>query len=428
MIKYFLRFYFLSIALILCACTNYENSSAQGSIISGAKILSSNSPAPQKATELANAAENLFAADGIKESHDLALQALHQDATNEKAGFIKVITEAILIQKGIFTRVLPLFEHNMRIYNIYGSFADNYERNWSEALINFLRDGKPDIKSENDLQKHLDLTIQSLDKIRLFAKNNKDQELTIKANSFLVPDLIERYANACEIKTLADLTYQVSCPDANSRFNITLNRADFEQIQHTAAFWMVYATVANAYDLSGTFSAFNINFNQGELSPQQILDKIFQNKNFGHLRPKAKQQLQAVKEMGVDLLGGIDWAMSQQSKICPLGKPDPNNLPGHLMNTGYCTTPEFKAMRDMLDLILSGKSVDLTVGTNTPYTTQYTAIAFFDNPVTDLRKLGPIKINSCMQLESVGDPTFGGIFPKGDANIILKNIPQNCGY
>jgi hypothetical protein len=52
-------------------------------------------------------------------------------------------------------------------------------------------------------------------------------------------------------------------------------------------------------------------------------------------------------------------------------------------------------------------------------------MGLFDNPVKDLRKLGPWKYEGC-SVRHVGDSTLGGIFPNGDANQLLALEPGSC--
>jgi hypothetical protein len=412
------------LTIIFCACSNQQDSSKIITHISASSIVNSNLPPTEKSEELAKAAELLLTAEGFSQASDLSKLALKQDPNNLRAGFIQAVTAPLVLQKGILARLRPFAQKNP----VYLQELDKQIsslKSFDAGIANFLLDGQADISNEAQVQEYLDLTIQSLSHLRKFLKANLDAELTIRATSLLAPDLIERYASACELKTTETYEYELVCPSATARFSVTLNRADFDSLRAIVAYGQTYLILATAYDLSGaTDSAVSL-LDQKNINPQMLADSLLSLANFGHLRKQNK--LSEIKSMGLDLVSGLNWAMSHQDLLCPKGQQDNHNRVGKLLNTGLCFGSVYQPYVEMLDTFLKGNvmSADTTIG-GTPYVVKHQGILLMTNPIKDLRSLGPLRFNTCGQLQSVGDATIGGALPNGDFNEILRLDTASC--
>lgn len=409
--------------ILVAACAPSSSPKSTSLKISAGIVANSNLPPAQKAEELAKQAEQLLTAQGFLQALDVADLALKQDPQNFRAGLIKAYLGTVMEMKGIVVRLRPLAERNPKALENYKKTVAQIQNEEPESsLKKFLFDGQPDIKTETDLQLHLDRMSQALQNFREFLKANKTAEITVRANSALVPDLAERFVSACEIKETANLEYELICPPSESRYDITLNQADLAYLRDQASFLEIVISAYNAYDVTG---AIDVAASMNKSNPQKIKDRLFQNKKFGLIRNQ--QTLPKIKELALDYAAGLRWAMANQSTLCPRGYPDPQNRPGKLNNKGTCVNSYFQPYIDSLESIMKGEVQTLESERNgKSHKTQMKPTVLLDQPISDLRSLNPTKIDRCAQILEVGDPTFGGVFPNGDANIVLPLRIEEC--
>jgi hypothetical protein len=411
------------------ACTPREKLPlGEVSKISLASLVDSQMPSKDKAEELAKAAEQLLSAEGLVEANQIADLALKEDPQNFRAQFIKKISQVYLTQKGLVVRLKPLAEKHPELLLAYNNFVEDAKKSENEApgLNRFLNDGKPDIQTEKDFQEFIDTLSMAFEELRLFAKANLDKELIIKNNGYLFKDLASRYARACEIKTTANLEYELICPPNATRFYVTLNRADFEGIQFASTWYVIALAVMNSYDITGSVDVMqNYPLATRNQNAQKIYDDLVKKEKLGLLRSPVS--LQQIKGLGQEAVVTLRWAMANQSTLCPYGSDSYRNRVGTAMPGGVCMSGMFKPFVDTLADFYSGTPVARTASRNgQSYTARVNYTAFFDNPAADLRKLGPWKYDSCGSIREVGDPTLGGILPDADANKILPLEPARC--
>jgi hypothetical protein len=428
-----------ALLLSLTACTGSKKSNV--ATIDAASIVASTTLSKeQKADKLAKAAEQLLTAQGFSYANDVADLALEVDSANLRAQFVKALLGPIMVQKGIYKRVKPLADLDQATSEQYALEVAQFENQVPNSTVKeFLFDGQEDIKNEADIQNYFDAFANSFKVIREFAKSNKNSELKVMTSDAFYQKMLERYATSCEVYQTGHYEYETNCPDVREMLEVSLNRADFEAIQHMAAGMELYLSLMNSYNLTGSIEKAISSKGQDEES-QKVLEDLLKNKDFATIR--SGNGFQKVKTMGLDYIAGARWVMQMQNKLCPLGEMNPKNRIGMLLNNGLCTDKS-NAVNDSLNLskvmdVLNGKVIENVefgreysweydavtntwVDTSKPgYFTNVKPMAIFDTPIADLRSLAPTAYDKCGQVTAIKDPTFGGVFVKGDYNVLLS--------
>jgi hypothetical protein len=411
---------------LISACANDSHSGSDHILLSAAAIVNSNATPADKAEQLARQSEVLLTAQGFLQASTLVDLALQNDPNNLRAKFIKVMMGPVLAVKGMNIRVRPLAEKDPKVLKEYENDIEKTKAEMPDSSFkDFLFDGQPDIHDEAELQAQFDNIAQAFENIRVFVKSIKaTTELTVKANTLLVPDLNQRYAMACEIKETKNLEYELICPPSENRYNVTLNQADFANLRDLAAAYEMSFALYNSYDLSGAIEVAKSKKSR-KVPAQEFVNDLLKKSNFGHLRPTSK--IQNMKEWGLDYVAGWQWIVDHQDTLCPRGQNSGKNRPGMWLNEGICYGSYLQPYIDSLQTILTKENQDLesTKGGKT-YATKFNPMRLFDNPVADLRALGPFTIDKCNQLVKIGEPTMAGVFPAGDANSVLPLRMEKC--
>jgi hypothetical protein len=418
---------FVALSLTLNACTP---SVKDGSVtnVSASLIDSSNLPENAKAEEFAKAAEKLLTAQGFSEADQLATKALEKDPKNLRGGFIKVLLAPIVLQKGIVARIKPLAERVPQTKKNYENYLVDLKNNETLGNIRaYVLEGPADISTETQLQDHLDKIRMSLQNLRLFAREHKNQELTVEATTYLVPNLTERYARACEIKETANLEWQLVCPGPETRTHVTLARADWELLQYFASYLEMAVALGDAYDLTGAADVAKVFSAEENPAPEKVYAKLLENPKFGTLRGEAA--LKSIQAIGLEFVGGLRWISANQKTLCPTGEwNNPRNRVGMWVNTGVCLPSSYiDPMAEALAKTFKGEPTQITSESKgVAYTASTNYVALFNHPPKDLRAFGKVEFNACGSLIAVEEKTFAGVFPDGDANKVLPLTGQGC--
>jgi hypothetical protein len=413
-------------AFFLSACTQYTPSGAIPSHISAAAVLSSEASPQDKAETLAKQAETLLTAQGFLQAAKVVEQALKEDPHNFRAGLVNALLGPALEMKGMMVRPRPLFEKNPALLSAFENDVKKNQARPASTLKDYVFDGKPDIFTEEQLQDTSDRFTQKLDDLRIFLRNAKTQEITVKANTFLVPNINERFAEACDIVETANFEFTLKCPPSEKRFDVTLNPADFAALRDFVATQEIQFAMYGSYDLSGAVEAAKQDANMdAESFAQALSNKIFENPHFGKLRPQTK--IQKIKEFALDFVSGMRAAMLQQTQLCPKSYENPKNRPGMLFNEGICAGAYLDPYMKDIEAKFSGNiysytSAPLAAGTEV----KMYPMKLIATPVVDLRSLGKLTFDKCGNLIAAGDPTFGGTFPAGDANSFFAKNEGLC--
>lgn len=414
----------VSLMASLVACGNGNSANNSGLTEIDAASITSNPQLTkqQKSEKLARASEQLLNVQGFAYADEVADLSLNLDPSNVRAKFIKAILSPIIAQKGIYNRVKPLADLDAKVSREYIENMAKFDVETPNSTVKeFLLDGQPDIRNEVDLQEYLDSVAGSFNGIREFAKKHKNSELTVMASDTLYKTMLGRYQSSCQVHKVSEGKYEANCPDVRDVMEIKMNRADFEALQHLAAGYELYFSLANSYNLSGSINkALSWQHNQQE-EIQSIIDDLIANKDFATLR--GKNGFQKVKAMGIDAIAGARWIMSNQNALCQAGRSHARNRIGMLFNYGLCMDRS-NAVENSKDLsivseILAGKILD-EVKLKGDYVTSLKPISLFEAPIADLRSAMPLSYDRCGNVTSLKDSTLAGVFIKGDANAYLS--------
>lgn len=424
----------VSMSMLACQKPSSEQSQMVSFTVSMSALVGSKLPAPQKAEELAKAAELLLTADGMFEAYSMANAALKIDPNNLRAGFIKALLAPMMAFKGLYGRGKKFAEKHPKTFNESGTLEE-WEAKTNPISVRFLEDvpkGVGELNRESDLQDVVDQFLDAIDQLRLFAHNHKNSELTLKENSILFPDLSLRYAQACEITTVTDGEYELKCPDSRIRHEVSFNRADFEGVEMMAMTTNLFLRFYNAYDLNGAYDISEKNFDLPKDTQQSLFyQQILQNPEFGKLRKN--NQLKEMKGQATGIIASFDWIAANQGTLCKNPGPspmdgDPHNRVGMAFNKGLCFPMIYKqALLNPFIEVINGKTVysEKTAADGTPVKVQVNYFALLDHPVSDLHDLGPFKFDACGGLLSA-DPNFGGAFPNRDGNQLWPLAAAKC--
>lgn len=414
-------------AVVACSNDKDQKSGLEVSQISSAAVMNSNLSNTKKAEELASQAEELFSAQGFEEASKVVKLALKQDPKNLKASFFNAFLDVLMELKGISMRTKPLATKTAEGKQNFEDSITELEAKGDTALAKFYLDGKPDIQTEAQLQKQFDSIALQLQKLSQFLKTTGNAELTIKANTVLVPDINKRFADACEIKESEELVFELVCPPSENRYLVTLNQADFSNLKDFASVSQIMMSMYTAYDISGVTDVAVVQEKNPDMTPEQNINAMLKNPNFGKLR--AQSQLQNVKTWGLDITSGLRWAMENQATLCKSGTPSGTNRPGMFANQGICVDAALNPYIKNIEDILNGTPQDIenkSADKSQTYASKVTPMNFLNNPISDLRKLGPFKYNKCGFVVAMEDQSAGGIYPNKDANKILAINIEVC--
>lgn len=412
---------------LLMSCSkpagNYDISRISSSSILSDSTLSDS----EKSEAIAKQAEVLLTSQGFKQASEVVNEALKLDPENLRAKLIRHLLNPLMAQKGILVRFYPLMRKNPKLLKEYQEYVNSVlDKVPESSLKKFLLEGEEDVQTEEQFLAWLDAFSESLRQLSAFIKTIKDQEITIRANTNLIPDLMHRFALACEIITTASLEYELKCPPSSKKFDVTMDRADFEMIASFSAIYQANIYFYNSYDLSDAVKVSSVYLNDKRLSSEQKLEHFFRNSKFGKLRPQSK--MKEIKPLLLELISALNWAVARQNTLCPKGNLDAKNRFGMLFNTGLCLPGFTVSFLNSYESILKGEPQEkiLQKANGTSYKTKINYTALIENPISDLRSLLPIKFDACGNVEKINDNTLGGTYPARDANIAIPMENSVC--
>ena len=398
--------------------------------VDAANVLNNNSLNTQdRAEQLAKSAEQLVSVQGFAYASDVADLALQLDPNNLRAKLVKAALAPVMAQKGILARIAPLVGRDPALRDEYNRLIGEIQtRAPNSTLKSFLLEGPADISTEADLQKYLDDLADGFGSLRQFAKNSKNETITVRVSDAFFDIMKKRYEDACTVVQTSPNVYQYDCPSVLNMLEVNLNRADFESVQQVAAGYELYVSLWNSYNASGAVQV-AINNRRPGMRPTtpQVIDELLLNPVFGTIRPG--NGFQKVRDMGVDAVTGYRWITSNQASLCPLRSPQPRNRIGFLFNWGVCLENSIEAAANVqkTEDALAGLPVQVTFRgrAGLQHSTRINPSAWMNTPIANLRVLTPLRINRCGELAEVADRTAGGLFPMRDVNAALL-VSNSC--
>lgn len=425
--KFFIFGIIISIISSITACYKSPGNELYVSRVSAASHLNANVEDVDKAELLAKDAEELLQADGFLEAKRVATLALKLDPHNLRAGFIYNFLNILSTFKGYFTRFKPLNDKYPEFAKESQEFESKVRTSNKQSLIKFLEQGEPDIDSEEKVQQFYDDFGSAILEFQKFLELTKDQELTLKPHYLFINDINSRFVNACEIIETANLEFELKCPEDRIRHQVTMNQADFELLKDMSNFYYVSVGFLTSYKFNGYLEVANrMAANQVRLTGGEKYNQLLENNpQFGKLRNR--QILTETRKRLKEIIISLNWIMENQATLCPKGDASAANRLGMFFNHGVCLHPMMMSYLQQWEGYLSGKPEKIeSAKEGHTYKTEIYYTALFDNPVSDLRSLGPIKFNACDGVVSVGDLSLGGMFPNNDANTFILNTSEKC--
>ena len=404
----------LGLIIALSSCTKETTIYSQAPERVQDKVVVNTDP-NKSATELIEAAEQLFGPYTFMLTHKMATHALEKDPTLFKAQFYYYLTKKFEAFRGVFYKIDPVLTAKEK-----ANFNKFLNKDLPNSPIKAFLTEKigPQFKTRSEVQSVMTEYFNSTAEFYRFIKKNETQALELNVNPYVFEKQIkDRMKDSCKV-TETDGQYEFIC-DISEIATVKLNMADFIGMRAIAAGEILYGILQTSYSLDG-IDKLDLDENKN-LTSKQKTELLFSNPKFGKLLPK--NLLGMVKEIGSDMSAASKWAMQHQNEIC---KP----RPGYLYDSGLCTknNDETQKMLVFLDSSLGGQliDVDLKVSDNPEQkeSVKLDLFKIFENPIQDLRQIKPINWQ-CDKATSFSDNTIGGLFVENNANRYLLETRCN---
>ena len=384
------------------------------------------------AEELALAGEQLISGYNFMLADYVFQQSLAKDPNNFRAQFYTNFLKSLMSLKGIVTRVRPYLRETGQL----SRWEDSVRKSPDSAMKSFLLSGREDISNLAGLQEVLMDFRDGIGAFRNFLRQNQDQEFKVNLN----PDLLKgitlgeesrRYCYVKEADNMNGLKIIESGEVANEHFKPTkivvecdfknfltrtLNSADMVALTQYYSGIYLTLTMYTGYTIEGIEKVLS-QPNFEKLSSRQK-QKLFESiPTLGKLHPREK--LSQVVALGSDLLAALNWTVDHQNQLCPKGAGGFNQRPGRLFPDGICVTEtndQGERLTAILEAVLRGPiQADLENQDGVKVRTEVDYLAWFRNPVKDLRNVSPMTYDNNDCVTALKDKTLGGIFVQGDA-------------
>lgn len=379
-----------------------------------------------EAAELADAGEQLVTPYTFMLADKVFAMALQNDPLNKKALLYKALLKPVMTYKGIATRIKPL----ARKYGSIGNLESSIEKIPKSPLRNFLVDGAEDITSDKQVQDLLVAQREAYNDLRLYFKNNSDVDMTLNLNPYIFGSrILENWSKSCRVVENGPNGLTVTC-DSQDIATVKYGVADAVAAAQAVAGWVLFYDMYTAYSIEGVEKIYKQLENNPQLTPEQRQNLIESVPTIGKIRKD--QKLSRIFELGADLAAAAKWAMQYQKELCPLGEGH-ENRPGYIGKFGICITKPDELTKNLALLEQGlGGALNLTIkdGAGNMRDTTINAVQFVKNPPADLRTIAPSAwCPNGKTPSALRDATFGGFYPKQDANVmILKPCTDELGF
>ncbi len=424
----------LAIVLGLAGCGSKGNSENPGKVT--IKATSTMEPEP-----LALAGEQLVSPDTFMLADKVFDMALVKDPGNFRARFYKAVLKPLMVFEGINKRLRP--------YVIAKGDIKKFDRVAKEMpnspLLDFLVNGPEDISNVEGIQALVDKYTGALVELYEFLKTNEEQTLVINLNPHIWEQRIQHDSQSnCSIVRDDGEETRVVC-DIREILQRKLATADMIALRQNIAGMILYAIIYNAYTLDGVDDLVRLPSSRSEGrastpisrsrdsllaeradTPAETFTRLENLPKFGLLR--ASHHLKALRTFGADSVAAWKYVRDNQGTLCPAVEyPWQKRRKGHVFENGICmdgVRSEEEKNIALLDQLLRGPGAILvSTGDGRKVSVMLDAFRIADQPVTNLKTLFPSQYNRCGQAIALRDPTFGGILPNGEGNLLLK---QEC--
>lgn len=379
----------------------------------------------ERAEQLTQAAFREMFGRNLYYAHEIALAALQLDAQNQGAQFLAYMLHPLEHTRGLLNRL------NLEKWKFSRRSRQRYENMKKDSAGYYGRLPGPtspiqDTKSLNEfleqLEPYLLHSIAGLKSLRTMAYEIEMEE----------PDE-DGISSKCRVLRLNELKYDTKNCDSVQRTKTVVDRLDVEALLYIHIATLIYIRLYSAYEIPGTYQALKANAKQ-RLKPDKMLAFLKTFPGFGKL--KANHRLSDLLVLGGDLINGLDFFQKNMGKLCNFEVRSSTRFSAGFMCfesvdsrliPGLGVFQMVEALETNLRL---GRPHSFNLNVNEPDTIGIGSQAerrarfairmdlteWLKNPMADLRPILPTRTSGCGAFRGFADPTFGGIFPDGDAD------------
>lgn len=378
------------------------------------------------------------------------VMALEKDPNNKKAQFYRAFLKRFMVTRGILNRVRTYAQN----YGKPEELAKTIRAVPKHPLKEFLLDdsGLKPIGDLDGIQQFLTEYRNALSEFRSFVSKNPNLEFEVYLNPYLFDrEIRQNLQDSCVALQNTETGFEVECRTESIAL-VKVNIADLLVLKQMVAGEQLYMTLMTSYSMKGLEGYFqereaskkevctehtydgwdhaaqtsvpmtylDCQTVYPEETNQELWAKITQPKSALVLR--ADNGMKEVKNLGADFAAAAKWALRYQRELCKAGYETKQNRPGFLFSEGLCVEDanEAKNALALFDKILQGAvQMDVTSGEGELVKTDVNLFAPFVNPIKDIRSVMPSAWNSCGEAIALKDRTLGGLYPRGDGELIL---------
>ncbi len=370
--------------------------------------------------QLAEAGEQLVMPHTFMLAQKAFDMALEKNPNNEKALLYTALLKPFMKTRGLAARIRPYVQR----YGDTTEYENGIKKSPNSALKKFLLDdsGLMPISKDSDVLDFLADQTDAYEKLRKHLIAHQDTEIVFSLNLLSAGLFTNQAKDSCIVTDNPQGGFKVDC-DLSEAAQVKMNRADMVVLRQMVGGYVFLLSMYTSYSLDGLEDALNSQKNNNLHG--EALANYFERRmpNAGKLR--ADNKIVEWKNFGADFLASMRWAQQYQGQLCPKGQSVANQRKGYIFNQGLCIDNNDETNRGLalLERVLAGavemsNSEYITAEMNNARAT-IDYFAWSRNPVKDLRQLLPASYNKCGEAASLRDKTFGGIYPKGDAELFM---------
>lgn len=347
--------------------------------------------------------------------------ALAKDPNNYRSRFYKALLKPLMVFQGVTKRLRPYVtaKGDIRKFDMIAAEMPN------SPALDFMLNGTEDIADAAGVQALIDRYIDALAELYQFLKTNEETALTVNLNAQVwEAQLRKDVADDCAIITDTEQERHVRC-NVRSILQRKIALPDMIALRHQVAGMMLYAMIYNSYSLDGVDDLIvetqkNPHSKANTAEQYAKLDNL---PRFGLLRPS--QRFGMLRTFGADLSAAWKYVVSHRSDVCPATEyPWQKPRKGYVFAGGFCqygVRSEDEKNVALLDQAMRGPISILTKnGEGRTFSLMLDAFRFADQPIANLKSVFPAQYNACGEVAAFRDPSFGGVLPRGDGNVLLK--------
>lgn len=370
--------------------------------------------------ELADSGEQLLTFYTFPLAEKAFKMALLKNPNNIKAqfyteGFLKIHT----VNKGILNRIKPFIRKQGRLKDLEKMISELP----NVAARKYLLDGTEDIKNMNDIQNYLFEVQNNWNNFRKWLIANYDKSLTLNLDPMWL--LINSGIEGKHSCSMIDEESGKAICNYNTVFQKKLSPVDMMGLRQMVGGIVLMYTMYTSYNFDGTERLSQID-PHNKFTPQQSYQYLV-DINPSYLALRQKNMMKEVLNIGSDLTESAKYALKHQQDLCPKGLGLTRQRVGFLFHDGICLQDKNNGL-EILETALKGPTKALLTNSHgAEIETRVDYLAWFRNPIADLKTIGPAEYDSCGRVKKLLDKTVGGIFvdKNGDDFMIGSDVTFN---